>query len=134
MEDVWIKVQCRKLPSFIVGCIYRHPKAPKESFTYLEESFRSLCLKKKSIYVFGDLSYDLLLDGSKMLKIIESSNLTLMTKKPTRITENSSTLLDPFFTNSPQTVICTDVFPGLVADHELIVATINIKNLNVNQL
>ncbi len=28
MEDVWIKVQRKKFPSIIVGCMYRHPKAP----------------------------------------------------------------------------------------------------------
>ena len=38
IEDVWIIVQCRKLPSFIVGCVYRHSKAL--SFNYLLESFR----------------------------------------------------------------------------------------------
>ena len=56
IEDIWITVQCRKLPSFIVGCIYRHPKAPAHSFNYLLESFRSVCLKKKAVYIFGDFN------------------------------------------------------------------------------
>ena len=31
VEDVWLKVQHKKFPSFIIGCVYRHPKAPVDT-------------------------------------------------------------------------------------------------------
>lgn len=34
VEDMWLQVQHRHFPSFITGCIYRHPKALITSFTY----------------------------------------------------------------------------------------------------
>ena len=35
VEDVWVQVQCRKLPAIIIiGCVYRHPKALAASFVY----------------------------------------------------------------------------------------------------
>ncbi len=27
VEDVWVKIQCRKWPAVIIGCIYSNPKA-----------------------------------------------------------------------------------------------------------
>ena len=29
VEDIWLAIQSHKFPSFIVGCIYRHPHAPQ---------------------------------------------------------------------------------------------------------
>lgn len=34
IEDIWISVQCRKLPAITVGCVYRHPKALAISYDY----------------------------------------------------------------------------------------------------
>lgn len=45
IEDVWITVQCRKLPAVIIGCVYRHPKAPVVSFDYIQEIFKTLFKK-----------------------------------------------------------------------------------------
>ena len=126
IEDVWIIVQCRKLPSFIVGCVYRHPKAPALSFNYLLESFRSMCLRKKAVYIFGDFNDDLLSVNSKLLKVIEKTKMSSMINKPTRVTEHSSTLLDPVITNLPKTILQSDVIPGPIADHELISVIIDI--------
>ena len=46
--------------------------------------------------------------------------------KPTRVTEHSSTLLDPVITNLPKTILYLDVVLGPIADHELITITIDI--------
>ena len=32
IEDLWIVVQYKKFPSFIIGCVYRHPHAKIDSF------------------------------------------------------------------------------------------------------
>ena len=47
VEDVWIQVQFRKFPSFIIGCVYRHPKALVESYVYLSTVFSNILLRKK---------------------------------------------------------------------------------------
>ena len=126
IEDLWLTIQCRKLPSFIIGCIYRHPHAHANSFKYLLESFRSICLRNKSVYIFGDLNDDLLVSNSRLLRIIGNAKLSLMINKPTRITEHSATLIDPMLTNKPNSIIYADVIPGPIADHELITINIDI--------
>ena len=49
-----------------------------------------------------------------------------MVDKPTRITANSSTLLDVIITNSESMIIKSDVSPSPIADHETISIIVNI--------
>ena len=59
VDDVWVQIQHRKFASFIVGCVYRHPKAGAPSFLYLSETFKSICLKNKPVFILGDFNDDL---------------------------------------------------------------------------
>ena len=127
VEDIWIQVQFKKFPSFIIGCVYRHPKALVASFDYLSDDFRNVLLRKKPIFVLGDFNDDLLTRGNNISKIIRNLNLKQVIDKPTRITRTSSTLLDVVITNNTEMIMKSDVEPGNVADHEVISAIINIR-------
>ncbi len=126
-EDVWVKVQCRKLPSVIVGCIYRHPKAPVTSYDHITDTMRSIILHKKPFLILGDLNDDLLSPNSKLAGLIKNNKLTQLIGKPTRITPNTATLLDVIITNTPDLILHCDVIPNPIADHELITVIIDMK-------
>ena len=126
IEDVWVSVQCRKLPSIIIGSIYRHPKTPQDTFEYLNEIIKIMCLKNKNLYVLGDLNDNLLSSGNKLTAIFSSNRLQQIIEKPTRVTPQSATLLDILATNKLNTIIHKDVIPNVIADHDLITAAINI--------
>ncbi len=49
IEDIWIAVQCCRLPSIIIGCMYRHPKALAVTFDYIEDDFRLFSVSGKSL-------------------------------------------------------------------------------------
>ena len=125
IEDLWITVQHKKLPSIIVGCIYRHPKATQDTFNYLLDIFRNMISRNKSLYILGDLN-DNLLAENKLSKIIEKTKLHQIIEQPTRITPHSSTLLDVIITNNRDSIIYSDVVPQVVSDHDLIHASINL--------
>ena len=127
VEDVWVTVQCRKLPAIIVGCVYRHPKALVTSYDYIEEVFKMICLRNKKVFILGDFNDNILDKGNKLSKIIKTNNLTQMIEVPTRTTSTSATLLDLIITNEPQVVLSHDVVPQVIADHDLISAVINIR-------
>ena len=127
VEDIWIQVQLKKFPSFIIGCVYRHPKAIVASFTYLSDVLKNILLRKKPVFVLGDINDNLLVKGNNLHKIIRNLDLKQIISKPTRITKNSSTLLDVVITNKPDMVIKSDVEPSSVADHEVISLIINIR-------
>ncbi len=127
VEDVWLSIKCRKLPSVIVGCVYRHPKGPKDTFDYINNTLRVMCLKNKCLYMLGDLNDDLLAPNNKLSTIISMNKLHQIIEKPTRITSQSATLLDVIVTNNRDTVLHADVAPSTIADHDLITATIDIS-------
>ena len=120
IEDLWLTIQCRKLPSIIIACIYRHPKTTADSFEYLLDCFRNICLKNKPVFILGDINDDQLNPNNKLCRIIKSTKLTQLIDKPTRITDHSSTLLDVIITNKPDLIINSSVTPSPIADHELI--------------
>lgn len=126
IENVWLNVQCRKLPSVIIGSIYRHPKAPHNTFDYILDVLRLICLRNKPIFILGDLNDDLFSSNNKLSQIIKNTKLCQIIDKPTRVTPMSATLLDVIITNKPDIVIHSDVTPCGIADHDLVSVIVDI--------
>ena len=127
LEDIWIQVQLKMFPSFIVGCIYRHPKALAASFMYLSDVFKTMLLKKKPVFILGDFNDNYLDKSNHISKICKTLNLWQVIDKPTRITEHSSTLLDLIITNDINMIVQSEVTPSPIADHEMVSILINIR-------
>ena len=127
IEEIWIQVQRKKFPSFIIGCIYRHPKALAASFSYLSDVFKVMLLKRKPIFILGDFNDDYLNRGNHINKVCKNLNLWQIIDKPTRITQHSSTLLDLIITNNINMIVQSEVTPSPIADHEMVSIFINIR-------
>ena len=127
LEDIWLTIQNRKFPSFILGCVYRHPHALSNTFDYLSEIFRFMNLKNKPLIIVGDFNDNLLIANNKIGKIIQTLNLSQLVKEPTRITTSSSSLIDLIITNKPKFVIKSNVLACPVGDHELLTVVVNIR-------
>ncbi len=95
IEDIWITVQCHKLPAIIIGCLYRRPKALAVTFDGIEDVFRLISFRGKSLFILGDVNDNLLLNDNKLSKIIKNSKLTEIIDRPTRITPDVSNSSGP---------------------------------------
>ena len=127
VECIWLSIQHRYFPSFIIGCLYRHPKASGESFNYILDTFKNILLRNKSIFIMGDFNDNLLKNGNKMNKIVKNLKLEQLVTKPTRITPTSATLIDLMITNNKDMITSLEVSPSPIADHESISVSLNIK-------
>ena len=123
IEDLWLTVQCRKLPSVIIGCFYRHPKSATETFDYLSDVLSFMSLKNKPFFVLGDFNDDYLANSCKCKKIVKSLKLSQLITEPTRVTTQSATLLDLIITNKPDVVLDSRSVSCSIADHALITVT-----------
>ena len=119
-------MQCRKLPSIIIGTVYRHPHALVNSFDYLSEIFKDMCSRNKPLIILGDINDDLLNPNAKLNTIVNRLGLESCIKKPTRITETSASLLDVIITSRISSIMESGVLPCSIADHELIYAIVNV--------
>ena len=127
VEDTWVQVQCRKLPSIIVGVIYRHPKGTVETFHHISTIFHKASLKGKSLFVMGDLNDDLLCKNAKMHRILYVGGLKQVVDRPTRVTSTSKTLLDVLITNNEDMVLSCDVLNAHISDHDIVKAKLNLR-------
>ena len=127
VEDLWITVQCRHLPSIIVGTIYRHPHALSDSYDYILDVFRHILLRDKPVIILGDLNDNLFLPNARLGHIIKSLKMSQIINKPTHITATSASLLDIISTNTPDIIIHSEVLPSPIADHEHICAIVDIS-------
>ena len=127
VEDIWVTVQCRKLPSVIIGAVYRHPHALVSSFDYILDIFKDICSRNRSLVVLGDINDNLLDENAKLHTITKRLGLHSCIKNPTRITEVSQSLVDVIITNKAEFILESGVTPCPVADHELVYAIINVS-------
>ena len=111
--------------------MYRHPKAPTESFNYITESLRNIMLRNKPMFVFGDFNDDILKRDNKMSKLINNLKLDQLINTPTRITSNSSSLTDLVITSNKKMVNHLQVIASPVADHEAVSVSLNISKPNM---
>ncbi len=71
VEDLWLAVQCRKLLSCVIGCMYHHPHSHTSSFDYIADVFNNIRLKRKPFYVLGDFNCNILSENNKMEEILK---------------------------------------------------------------
>ena len=102
-ESVTIDIKVENKKNFVVACVYRTPGFEPEGFIeYIERLLQSVN-NNKSIYLCGDLNFDLLKrqnhqGTNDFLELLYSYGLFPTITKPTRITSISATLID-IFTN-----------------------------------
>ena len=107
-----------------MGCIYRPPCYPIIEFNELIGSLLDKLEKdNKHIYITGDFNRDILLtdtNSEQLKKLFLSSHFYPLINKPTRIANNTATLINNIYCNIPN--LQSNVESGLlhvnIADHK----------------
>lgn len=104
VEMLWLRVNLGNLGNSrtLLGVIYRPPQRSIEKFlTIIDNTLSFLVPTYDTIILTGDLNVNFLVHN-KVTTCFQSYGLQLMLNEPTRITDNSATLLDPIFLNDPE--------------------------------
>ena len=84
-----------------------------------------------TFFILGDLNCNLLRpsepEPKAVLDFCNCFSLTQVINKPTKITQLSTSLFDVIFTNNKYLIMETKVVAHSISDHELIIATLNLK-------
>jgi len=101
LEALWIDIVIPKTKPITIGTVYRPPK--ETAFLNNFEKILNKINQINELYIVGDINICLLHNRSSMYKnymnILQASNLKQILFEPTRITENSKTLLDHVIVN-----------------------------------
>ena len=105
LEMISIKVSKPNTSPFLLTTWYRPPKSSHELFHQFETFLKKADSEYNEYYVLGDVHYDLMAANLeahtlKLIDILDIYQLTQLIDEPTRVTENSKTLIDHVITNS----------------------------------
>ena len=133
MESLFIEIDSKVFQTpcnIIIGVVYRMPDSSIDIFNDRVADILNLINKEnKLFYMLGDLNIDLLKCDehrltSSLIDILYSNNVYPLITKPTRITQNSATLIDHISTNNfdvmgnhKQGILCTDISDHYAVAH-----------------
>lgn len=112
---------------FLVITWYRPPKSPLQYFDKFELLLKRIDGKYREIYILGDLNCNVMANPPEnhtqhILDLFINYQLTQIIVDPTRVNNNSKTLIDLFITNRCESIIHSGVYPLSISDHNLIYA------------
>ena len=123
-QALWIDISLPKRSNIICGVIYRQHNSPESFLKYFEETIEKCSHSGKTIYIMGDININLLRFEScnyaqNFLISLQSLNLTPTIDKPTRVYNNSATLIDNIFVNKLDDHILSGNIISDISDHFL---------------
>ena len=140
-EDLWFDVQFPfQHNKFIFSVIYGHPwnNLTTAFIESLDESLQKVNRKGDQVVIMGDINIDLnpnnnYASRSEYLHMLEINAFSNLITKPTRVTENSQTIIDHLLTNDNESLINPGVLHYKLADHLPIFCLISLPKINSYQ-
>ena len=117
-DSICIEINMAQRKNILICTIYRPPHTNVELF--LDEFDRMLHkvnLENKDVYLMGDFNIDLLQEDNTFHNMLRSNSFNAMIDKPTRLANNSSTLIDNIFTNVTNNYIGSGLLYSEISDH-----------------
>lgn len=130
LEHIWVNVNIGG-KKFVIGVLYRPPSSNVKAFlSYLDAILPYLVTNFDNIVILGDLNVNLLNENNRISPIFNTYGFNQIIREPTRITINSSSLLDPIFIKSSFKVALSGALNcDVLSDHHLVYAKINIPRI-----
>ena len=119
---LWVEISVGH-PKIAIGTLYKPPKIPCTIFVHTYDSLVYIYSKYEHAILCGDFNINMLTPDSYEARtlsdnVIDPFDLTQLINTPTRITENSKTLIDLILVNNPKNVLSSGAcdVPG-ISDH-----------------
>ena len=121
-QALWIELESLKGKNVICGVIYRQHNSPEQFQTYFDMTLERLGSTNKPIYVMGDFNIDLLKSETcdfshNFLLSMQSYSFSPVIDKPTRVHNNSATLIDNILVNRIDVKLSSGNIVSDISDH-----------------
>ena len=127
LENRCIEIRKPRSKPFLLITWYRPPDSTVDKFNAFESLVGRLDTLNVEFYIMGDINCNLgapeLDHNSRLLNDIANLfSLHQLIEEPTRVSLTSSTVIDLIFTNCPDRVSCSGVYPTNISDRSLVYA------------
>ena len=125
LEAICIEVKQAKCKPILIASVYRPPNTSTDIFEKIEILMQNLDQENEEVIILCDFNCDLIYSAisnhtRKFLDLIEVFQFDQAITQPTRITQNSETLIDVALTNCPENIKNSGVIHVGISDHSLI--------------
>ena len=124
VESIWFELSLPKTKKILIGAVYKPPDSNASTFTEsLEKILSNFTTNETETILLGDFNFNYMAPNSATKNFKRLTNLYQLKQlitKPTRITEDSRTLIDLSLTSRPE-LYETSVIPVGYSDHCAIV-------------
>ena len=122
LQALWIEIHFENKKNIICGIIYRQHNSPETFLSYFENALEKYSIKKKPVFILGDFNIHLLKSETctfshEFLLSLQSFNFLSTIDKPTRVHNNSATLIDIILTNNCERSILSGNVISNISDH-----------------
>ena len=135
LESLWVEIIINKGTNFFIASVYRSPVGskyqPRDFVEQFNKQLSSALERTKECIVLSDLNTDYLkqVDDDSVKRTLTLNGLSQLVSHPTRITENTSTLIDIIATNRSANIKKTELIPLSFSDHDMVVCVQKINHL-----
>ena len=130
-QQLWIKLQNKKMKTIIICVIYRPPDCP---LNCIQDDFRQNYVRalsmNKPIFILGDMNCKLLKNCPEKRAITDlcnDLNLKQLIKEPTRITDTSQSLIDVILVSTEAVILESGVLDSAISNHFPIYVSTKLK-------
>ena len=122
LESVFIEISFSRKSNLIIGCVYKHPGMSVGTFNsdFLSPLLQTASRENKSIILLGDFNINLLkFNNPEVFNFLDTLGSYFILPQivlPTRITENSQTLIDNIFSNITESSVSGNLLHS-ISDH-----------------
>ena len=120
LEAIWFELLPPKTKKILVGAIFKPPDSDATIFTdSLGKMFDKLTTNETETILLGDFNFNYIVANTATMKfkrLTSLFHLKQLITEPTRITENSRSLIDLFLTSRPELYV-SSVIPIGFSDH-----------------
>ena len=126
VEALWLEFTFPNRSKILVSSVYQPPNVEVKDFIGKFESLLDYsCSEGKKTIILGDLNCDLVAkkissDTKELCMLFKAYQLIQLIKEPTRIVEQSSTLIDLAFTTDQKKISDSGVLECSISDHSLV--------------
>ena len=136
IESIWFGFFINKSKSFLISSIYKPPEGSKYLLKDFDESFDKMLSNvtstKMEVILMGDCNVNFIKGANKcnFKSTLSLYGFEQLVKRATRITNESSTLIDIIATNKPSVLKSTDVIPTSLSDHDMVGCVRKLNHIN----
>lgn len=118
IETVWSEIELPNAKPFLLCSVYRPPSALSSWIDLLEEELSIAQATGLELILMGDFNIDFIsCSNNKWLNLLQLFDLSQLVSEPTRVTQNTETIIDHIYTSNPENISTCFVSQLSISDH-----------------